>query len=31
MAAHFFFLKFTPLALIFDHVALEGVRVRHYE
>lgn len=31
MAAHFFLLKLTPLALIFDHVALEGLRVRHYE
>ena len=31
MAAHFFLLKLTPLALIFDHVALERVWVRHIE
>lgn len=31
MAAHFFLLKFTPLALIFNHVALEGLGIRHYE
>ena len=31
IVAHFFLLKFTPLALILDHVALKHFRVRHLE